>query len=78
MSGEITTPGALAHERGDLVAERLAATGRHENHRVAARHDVVDDALLLPAELRETEDAMQHVDGSRRGGGHGFTLRRAE
>ena len=38
---------------------------------------MVDDALLLAAELGETEDAMEHVDGGRRGGGHGFTLCRS-
>ena len=43
--------GAVPDERRDLVAQRLAAAGRHEHERVAAAGDVVDD-LPLPAPER--------------------------
>ena len=40
-------PGARPDQRGDLVAQRLAAAGRHQHERVVARDDVRDDLLLL-------------------------------
>ena len=49
--------GARAHERGDLVAQRLAAAGRHEHEGVAAAHDGVDDLGLLAAERVVAADA---------------------
>ena len=52
--------GALAHLRGDLIAQRLAAAGRHERDRVAAGADVLDDLLLLAAERVEAVYAAQH------------------
>ena len=53
--------GALAHQRGDLVAQRLAAAGRHQRDRVAAGADMLDDLLLLAAEGVVTEHAVQHL-----------------
>ena len=47
ISGDTTTvtplPGALARDRRDLVAQRLAAAGGHQHQRVAAADHVVDD-----------------------------------
>ena len=48
-------------QRGDLVAERLAAAGRHEHERVAAGDDVLDDLGLLAAERVVAEDALENV-----------------
>ena len=63
---------ARAHQRRDLVAERLAAAGRHEHDRVAARADVVDDLRLLAAEVVVAEHAPQDVERRGRGvGEHG-------
>ena len=56
------------HEGRDLVAERLAAAGRHEYERVAAGDQVVDDLLLVGPELAKAEDAVQY-GGRRRAGG---------
>ncbi len=50
-----------AHERGNLVAQRLAATGRHEHERVAAGDDVIDDLPLAVTERLVAEDAPQHA-----------------
>ena len=58
-------PGALPDQRGDLVAERLAAAGRHEHQRVAAAHDGVDDLGLLAAEGVVPPHGVQHLGGCR-------------
>ncbi len=61
--------GAGSHERGELVAEGLAAAGGHEHEGVASRDDVLDDILLMRTELGEAEDvAQQGASGGRRGG----------
>ena len=75
---------ALAQQRGDLVAEALAATGRHEHDGVAAARDLRDDLGLLAAEGVVAEDGVQRLGGrveARRGGardaGRGWRGRRA-
>ena len=70
ISGEIDDAGARAHQRGDLVAQRLAAAGGHQHEGVAAAHDVVDDLGLLAAEVVVAEDAVEHVEGR----GHASTV----
>ena len=57
--------GAFAHQRGDLIAQRLAAAGGHEHERVAAADHLVDDGLLVAAEGFVTEDALQDFKGAR-------------
>jgi hypothetical protein len=57
-------PGALAHERGDLVAEGLATTGGHQHEGVAPGNDVVDDLGLLVAESVVAERSLEY--GKRR------------
>ncbi len=70
---------AGANEGGDLVAQRLAAAGRHEHESVAARDDLLDDLGLLAAERVIAEDTVQDLERVRaRGGGrvdcaHGVT-----
>ena len=56
-------PDARPDQRRDLVAQRLAAAGRHQHQRVAAADDVVDDLLLLAAEGVVAEDPAEHVEG---------------
>ena len=51
------------HERGDLVRDRLAAAGRHQDDRVAAGDDLIDDRGLIPAEVVVAEDVFE--DGAR-------------
>lgn len=51
--------GAGAHHGRDLVAEGLAATGGHEDDRVAAADQVVDDGFLVAAEGVVPEDGAQ-------------------
>ncbi len=53
--------GALAHQRGDLVAQRLAAAGRHQHERVAAGDDVVDDLPLRAPERLVAEHPPQDL-----------------
>ena len=64
---------ALAQQRRDLVAEALAATGRHEHDGVAATRDLRDDLGLLAAEGVVAEDGVQRLGGRveprRRGAG---------
>jgi len=67
---------ALAQQRGDLVAQRLAAAGGHQHQRVAAGRDLLDDGLLLAAEGGIAEDVFEDVQraaglgrGGRRHGG---------
>ena len=54
---------ALAQQRRDLVAEALAAAGRHEHDRVAAARDLRDDLGLLAAERVVAEDGVQRLGG---------------
>ena len=51
------------HERGDLVRDRLAAAGGHQDDRVAAGDDLIDDRGLIPAEVVVAEDVFE--DGAR-------------
>ena len=64
---------AVAHERRDLIAQRLAAARRHQHERVAPGQRRRDDGLLLAAEARVAEhvaqDAARAVVARRRGGG---------
>ena len=55
--------GARAHQRGDLIAQRLAAAGGHQHEGVAAGDDVLDDLALLAAEARRS----RRRGGARRG-----------
>jgi len=68
--------GALARDRRDLVAQRLAAARGHQHQRVAAVRHVVDDGGLGAAELVVAEDLVEDVGGGLgrpgfRGGGEG-------
>src|SRR5690606_11205980 len=56
---------AIAQQRGDLVAQRLAPAGRHEDERVAAPADMFDDCRLLAAEPGVAEDRAQPVERER-------------
>ena len=57
------------HDGRDLEAERLAAAGGHEHEGVAAVDQVLDDLLLVGAELAKAEDVAQHGRGGRGAGG---------
>jgi len=66
---------ALPQQRRDLVAQRLAAAGRHQDERVTAGGDVIDDLLLRAPERVIAEDPAQHAQGLAHleagfGGGH--------
>ena len=52
---------AVAQQRGNLVAQRLAAAGGHQHQRVAAAGDVLDDLGLLPAKGRIAEDFFENL-----------------
>ena len=54
---------AVAHERGQLVAERLAGTGRHHRESVLAREDAADHVLLDAAERVEAEYGFENRKG---------------
>lgn len=66
-------PDPVPYEGRDLVAQRLAAAGRHEYQRVAAGDHMIDDLLLLAAEGVVAEDAVQYVEGAL--GSHPGSLR---
>ncbi len=51
-----------------LVAERLAAAGRHEHEGVAAADHGVDDVRLLAAERVVAPDLLQHLERRAAGG----------
>ena len=53
--------GAVPDERRDLVAQRLAAAGRHEHERVPAAGNVVDDLPLPAPERLVPEHAPQDL-----------------
>ena len=46
-----TLPGPVAGDRWHLVTQALAAAGGHQHQRVAAGNHMVDDGLLVAAEL---------------------------
>jgi len=52
--------GAVAHERRNLVAQRLAGAGGHQHQRIAAGDDVIDDGRLVAAERVVAEHVAQH------------------
>jgi hypothetical protein len=62
--------GAGSDQSRDLVAERLAATGRHEHERVAALDHALDDRRLLTPERLVAEDAMEDLERGGSGGDH--------
>jgi len=51
--------GTLSLQRGDLIAQRLAAAGRHQHQRITAFAYTLDDRLLLAAETGITENALK-------------------
>ena len=52
---------AFRHQRGQLVAQRLAATRGHQYESVVAAKDAFDDFFLVPLELVETENILQQL-----------------
>ena len=59
---------AVAAQRGQLVAEALAATGGHEHQRVAARHDTLDAGRLQTAKAAKAEHPAEDLLGRTPGG----------
>ena len=53
----------LAHQSGDLVAQRFAAAGGHDHHGIVASNEGVDDLVLGWAEGVEAEDRLQYGAG---------------
>ena len=53
---------ARAHQRRDLVTERLACAGGHQHQRVASVDDVADDGLLPVAKRRIAECVAEDVE----------------
>ena len=66
---------AFAQQRRQLIAQRLAAAGRHQHQAIAAVGDMPDDLLLRAAKGRQAEHGIQHGkrvgDGARRPGRRG-------
>ena len=52
-----------AQQRGNLVAQRFAAAGRHQHQRISTRNDMFDDRLLFAAIGGVTEHVMQYLVG---------------
>ena len=55
--------GAGTAQRRHLIADALAATGRHQHKGVAASHHMVDCRILLAAKAGKTENLAQHLRG---------------
>ena len=53
---------AFRHQRGQLVAQRLAATRGHQYESVVAAKDAFDDFFLVSLELVETENILQQSE----------------
>jgi hypothetical protein len=49
------------YHRGNLIAQRLAPSGRHQNEGVATGHDMVDHVFLSVAEGRVAEYLAQNL-----------------
>ena len=64
--------GPVPGDRRHLVADALATAGGHQDDRVPARDDVLDDLGLIALERREAEDFLE--DGGW-GGGRGHAVR---
>ena len=62
---------ALAHQRRNLIAQRLAAAGRHQHQRVAAGCDMLDDLGLRAAKCGVAEDGAQERERGRGERAHG-------
>ena len=74
ISGDTTTVRSVARERGQLVAEALAAAGGHDDERVAAVERGLDRLALAGPEGREAEQGEQRLGGGvrePRAGGEG-------
>ena len=52
---------AVAEQGRDLIAQRLAAAGRHDHQAIAAARDVIDDRFLLASKRAVSEDAIEHL-----------------
>src|SRR5205085_1553587 len=52
---------AVAHQGGQLIAERLAAACGHDDDRVAARQHRLDDFVLALAEFCEAKILLQRL-----------------
>src|SRR5690606_5229523 len=68
---------ARSQESGHLVAERLAATGRHDHERIATCYDMVDHFGLMSAERLEPEGRSEEFQRRLRHGGVGPRYGRA-
>ena len=77
---------ALAQQRRQLIAQRLAAAGRHQHQAIAAIGNVADDLLLRAAKAGQAEHGVEQseritcvgsgLQGGRAGGyGHGLADR---
>ena len=74
MSGDTTTA-APAQQRRELIAERLAAAGRHQHEARRPARDALDDLALAGPERREAEHTPEGlVEGGLGGRGHRITV----
>ncbi len=51
--------GTIHKQRGQLITQTLAATGRHQYKRVVACHQVADDCFLVAFKLVEAKIMLQ-------------------
>ena len=68
-SGDTTRVGPVQHQRGQLIGQRLAAAGRHDRQRVAARQHRFHDLRLPRAQLAEPEHLAHLVERAQQRGG---------
>ena len=53
------SPGLLAHDGGDLVAQRLAPARGHQHQRIAPIGNMLHDVGLRPAKVGVTKHVLQ-------------------
>jgi hypothetical protein len=65
----------VAHQRRQLIAQRLAAAGRHDGEHFAAGKDLLDDLGLAFPERGESKHRAQQIGGVGEVGHGGISLR---
>ncbi len=65
----------VAHQRRQLITQRLAAARRHDGEHVAPGEDCFDDLSLAGAKLRKAEHGVQELPGRGKIGHEGAGLR---
>jgi uncharacterized Fe-S cluster-containing radical SAM superfamily enzyme len=61
-------PYPIAYQRGNLVTQRLAAAGRHQDERVSTARHLLDDRGLVAAKGRIAKYGLKNMERARADG----------